>query len=197
MNLEDDPSSEDVINQIFRFVHNLKGTSRAVGFREVAEFTHELENLILKVKNKEMVPGTEVVSLLLRCNDHIAGMVNGLKESLDAPFESQPLIAEIKAMIESGGQASADQAEQPTSDKEDVAQPDAEVLVTSEVPATDVSSINAAESGQAASSQPEQKWDNDQTKKPKAKPKAKAKAEEEYLRVALKKIEELNNFVGE
>ena len=47
LDLEQD-SSPEVLDKIFRFAHNLKGTSRAVVFGQVAEFTHELENLILK-----------------------------------------------------------------------------------------------------------------------------------------------------
>ena len=50
LQLEDDLHNKELIDEIFRFAHNLKGTSRAVGFGVVAEFTHEVENLILKIK---------------------------------------------------------------------------------------------------------------------------------------------------
>jgi two-component system chemotaxis sensor kinase CheA len=194
LNLEDDPASEEVINQIFRFVHNLKGTSRAVGFGEVAEFTHELENLILKIKNKEMVPGSQTVSLLLKCNDHIAGMVGGLKEDLEAHFESEPLMEQIKAMLESGECAAS-----------------AQEAVSSEDAVADVANQSPEQGGKPdpqraliqrpQPSEPDlnqanlEGWAKPEIKKSAAKPRA--KAEDEYLRVALKKIENLNNFVGE
>ena len=52
--LESDKNNMGLMNEIFRLAHNLKGTSRAVGFGQVAEFTHEWENLILKLKENEI-----------------------------------------------------------------------------------------------------------------------------------------------
>lgn len=202
LNLEADPASEEVINQIFRFVHNLKGTSRAVGFGEVAEFTHELENLILKIKNKEMVPGSEAVSLLLRCNDHIANMVNGLKDDLEAKFQSDPLILEIKSMIESGGSPTDLQNE--VAPKEEIPEFTDSDFVHEEPAPEEVPEVQSAapeeKAEPAVSSASEavakpQNWEGAPKAKSTSKPKS--KSEDEYLRVALKKIEKLNNFVGE
>lgn len=46
LELEKDPSNKTLIDAIFRFAHNLKGTSRAVGFGQIAELTHSAENLL-------------------------------------------------------------------------------------------------------------------------------------------------------
>jgi len=54
LDLETDPSNQDTLNKIFRLAHNLKGSSRAVGFENMGEFTHEFESFILKVKNGEL-----------------------------------------------------------------------------------------------------------------------------------------------
>ena len=105
--LEDDPTNQDTINMLFRVAHNLKGTSRAVGFSDMAEFTHATENILLKLKEGEMVPTPEIISLLLRCKDNIAVMVAGLEEDLNASFDSSELIAEIEQTLAGGGEATA------------------------------------------------------------------------------------------
>lgn len=93
--LEGDKHNADLMNQIFRLAHNLKGTSRAVGFSDVAEFTHEMENLILKVK-EGIIPVTDaIVSLLLECNDHITVMIRMLNMDMDAKFDSAEIIVKI------------------------------------------------------------------------------------------------------
>ncbi|WP_034722377.1 chemotaxis protein CheA [Bacteriovorax sp. DB6_IX] len=97
--LENDKDSTDLLDQIFRLAHNLKGTSRAVGFGEVAEFTHEMENLILKLKTGEMEVTDFVVTVLLECNDHITHMIHTLKDDIEATFDSTEIIAKIVGVL--------------------------------------------------------------------------------------------------
>ena len=93
--LENDKESTEILDQIFRLAHNLKGTSRAVGFGNVAEFTHEMENLILKLKTGDLVVTDSMVSLLLECNDHITNMIHGLKDNMEAEFDSTEIVKNI------------------------------------------------------------------------------------------------------
>jgi two-component system chemotaxis sensor kinase CheA len=99
LQLEDDLQNKDLIDEIFRFAHNLKGTSRAVGFGVVAEFTHEVENLILKIKQDEIELNDAVVSVLLECNDHIAIMITDLKTDFDRQFDSGELLGKVKEAL--------------------------------------------------------------------------------------------------
>lgn len=97
--LEGDKNNSNLMNEIFRLAHNLKGTSRAVGFGDVAEFTHEMENLILKVKEGHIQITDEIVSLLLECNDHVSVMIKTLNMDLDSRFSSVEIIAKIQSAL--------------------------------------------------------------------------------------------------
>jgi two-component system, chemotaxis family, sensor kinase CheA len=101
LELEHNPNDDENINRIFRHVHNLKGSARAVGFEEFAAFTHQFENFILKVKSKEINPNSTVVSILLKGNDQIILMINGLKSDMSARFGFSELIEEMKNYNES------------------------------------------------------------------------------------------------
>jgi two-component system chemotaxis sensor kinase CheA len=98
--LEADKHNAGLMNEIFRLAHNLKGTSRAVGFGDVAEFTHEWENLILKLKEHQIDVTDDIVSLLLECNDHVSVMIKMLNMDLDSRFDSTEIIAKIKSALE-------------------------------------------------------------------------------------------------
>lgn len=113
LQLENDLHNKELIDEIFRFAHNLKGTSRAVGFGVVAEFTHEVENLILKIKQDEVEINDEVVSILLECNDHISKMIQELKEDFDSQFESAELVASLQKAV--NGEVTSEEEE--TSDE--------------------------------------------------------------------------------
>lgn len=125
--LENDKESTELMDQIFRLAHNLKGTSRAVGFGEVAEFTHEMENLILKVKTGELPVTDGIVSLLLECNDHITHMIQTLKDDMEATFESEALVSTIQSAL--AGELSEDSAEvsAPEAESEPVVAQEAEL----------------------------------------------------------------------
>lgn len=98
--LESNPDDEDNLNKIFRLAHNLKGSSKAVGFDKFGEFTHEFESFILKVKNKEISASPAAVNLLLRANDHVKEMLEGLVLDLDARFDSSVLLSEMQNFSE-------------------------------------------------------------------------------------------------
>ncbi|OYZ20086.1 MAG: hypothetical protein B7Y39_11210 [Bdellovibrio sp. 28-41-41] len=94
--LEADPNDENNLNKIFRLAHNLKGSSKAVGFIEFGEFTHEFESFILKIKNKEFSATPNAINLLLRANDHVGELIDALTQDLDAKLDSSGLLSEMQ-----------------------------------------------------------------------------------------------------
>lgn len=96
LELETDPNNRENLNKIFRLAHNLKGSSKAVGFDQFGAFTHEFETFILKIKNGELPASKSVVNLLLRANDFIRVMIDGLRDNLDAQFNIESLLNEMK-----------------------------------------------------------------------------------------------------
>lgn len=99
LDLESNPEDPKILDGIFRFAHNLKGTSRAVGFSDVAEFTHEVENLILKLKEGVIRVNEKVVNVLLTSNDRIREMIEGLQEDFDKSFQNDDLISKIQECL--------------------------------------------------------------------------------------------------
>jgi two-component system chemotaxis sensor kinase CheA len=96
MDLEKRPEDVTILDSLFRLAHNLKGSGSAVGFMELGAFTHKLESLLLKLKEK-VVPATPpVVDLLLRCNDQLKAFLDALKADHGAKVDSQALISEIE-----------------------------------------------------------------------------------------------------
>lgn len=101
----DSPESATTIERLFRLAHNLKGSAGAVGFTHFMEFTHKLESFLLKVKNKELPVTSDIVSVLLKCNDRLTYMVDKLKGDLETTFDNSDLVS---VMTEAAANASAD-----------------------------------------------------------------------------------------
>lgn len=172
LDLEGNPDNSENLNKIFRLAHNLKGSSKAVGFDQLGALTHEFETFILKVKNKELPTSPAVVDLLLRVNDFIKQAIEQLRADISYSFDGAPLIGEM-----TGFRADAAPAAAPA-------------------PAA-TPTASAATTDAPLAPQPPLTQENIIALKTAAKAKGPAVAAEENIRVSLLKVEGLINFVGE
>ncbi len=66
LTLEKNPETGgDIVNDIFRFFHNLKGNSGIIGYKELNGLTHVAETLLNKVRKEEVAVTHSLVDLLL------------------------------------------------------------------------------------------------------------------------------------
>lgn len=218
--LEGNKNDPDLMNEIFRLAHNLKGTSRAVGFGDVAEFTHEWENLILKIKEGKIEITDSIVSLLLECNDHVSVMIKMLTMDMDSKFDSHEIIAKIHLALEGkyvaenlAGAVEAPVVEEVVHSEEI---PSGDMFVEETLSHEDVEALQAFEDNlhvigkvvdkeeKAKSFFPSEHKEEvrseaapKEDKKP-ADNKGKGPAvEDDNIRVSLSRVEKLNNVVGE
>lgn len=197
--LESQPNDDDNLNKIFRLAHNLKGSSKAVGFDQMGAFTHEFETYILKIKKGDIAATPTTVNLLLRCNDFIAQMVQDLRTNLSASFDIDPLLNELKngasapqetVAVEETGVVEETVATEETVPVEEAVAP----VETAAVEAT-VSVPNEVLPPQTAPSLkivPPPSAPVSETKAP-----AKSSAPDESIRVSVSKVEALLNSIGE
>jgi two-component system chemotaxis sensor kinase CheA len=62
------PVGED-LNAIFRAVHSIKGGSATFGFNDMTEVTHVLENLLDRVRKREIILTEEMINAFLEAGD--------------------------------------------------------------------------------------------------------------------------------
>lgn len=86
LQLESEPDNTELINDIFRAAHTIKGTAGVFGFDDVVHFTHEVESVLDRVRDGQMMVSNDVIGLLLRNKDHIGVLVHAVadKRELDA-----------------------------------------------------------------------------------------------------------------
>lgn len=99
--LEKEPKNNLLIDTIFRFTHNLKGTASAVGFKQIVELAHKAENLMLEIKQQKILATDEVVSVLLNFNDKVKEMIDGLSSDVEAVFDCERLLSDLRRISES------------------------------------------------------------------------------------------------
>ena len=75
MELERRKDDRAHLDKTFRAAHSIKGAAAMVGLSGIADFTHGVEAVLDRVRNKTLNVDSEVISTLLEARDHLATAV--------------------------------------------------------------------------------------------------------------------------
>lgn len=102
--LETAPNNEEVIDEIFRAAHTIKGMSATMGFQTIADLTHHLENILDAIRAKEIRVNAQIIDQLFQAIDVLNEMVHDIANGGDGEKEINPLLEELNAIY--SGEAS-------------------------------------------------------------------------------------------
>ena len=71
INFEEDPENKDVMNELFRGVHTLKGSANSFGFTRLGEFVHHFEDVLDHYRNTDDTVNRESIDLFFSAVDII------------------------------------------------------------------------------------------------------------------------------
>ncbi|HZS05625.1 MAG TPA: response regulator [Blastocatellia bacterium] len=71
------PDDRELLQSIRRTAHSLRGAAATVGYREVAELTHRMEDLLDRLCQGRLEATKETLQLLLLSTDTLKGMIDG------------------------------------------------------------------------------------------------------------------------
>ncbi|CDF58042.1 chemotaxis protein CheA [Thermobrachium celere] len=80
LELEKDPDNKEIINSIFRVAHTLKGMAGSMGFNDIADLTHKMENVLDKFRNDILKVDSNIITVLFKCLDTLELMINNIRE---------------------------------------------------------------------------------------------------------------------
>ncbi|SDP69286.1 chemotaxis protein CheA [Clostridium gasigenes] len=92
--LEQSPHDVDKLNEIFRVAHTIKGMAATMGFSDIAELTHKMEDVLSKFREGKLKVTEYVVTILFECLDTLEKMVNNIENGNDEAID-------IKTVMES------------------------------------------------------------------------------------------------
>lgn len=104
--LEQGDASREPVDAIFRGVHTIKGMSATMGYAAVAEFSHELESLLEKVRDGEQGISPDLMDALFAAADALEAGVESAREH-DAM--SEPMKRALERLHDvAGGRSTAE-----------------------------------------------------------------------------------------
>ena len=75
VDLEQDPEDTEIIKEVFRALHTIKGTAAFLDFPKMESVTHSAENLLSRLREGELSASQDIVSALLSCCDAVREML--------------------------------------------------------------------------------------------------------------------------
>lgn len=115
--LEQNPNDQEILGNIFRLVHTIKGTCGFLGLPRLASVAHAGENVLGKIRDGEIVVTPEAISMVLEALDCIKDLIEFLSANGNEPSgDDSDLIARLNAFAEGASAAPAQPPATPEPD---------------------------------------------------------------------------------
>jgi two-component system chemotaxis sensor kinase CheA len=94
--LEKAPSDVNVLNNIFREMHTLKGTSSFLGFNQISELAHTSEDLLNKLRKGDCTATSEVIDVLIEAHKTAGLLLQRIESRNLQPIEMKSLLEKLR-----------------------------------------------------------------------------------------------------
>ncbi len=126
MELENRPDDKDLLNEIFRSFHTIKGTSGFLGLEKLQKVTHRCEDLLNKLRKGEISLNEEIMDAILLAYDTIKALVDVIEANKNEDYDTSEVVEKLTNLIEAlnagaSGAQPAEQKEEPEKVEEEQA----------------------------------------------------------------------------
>ncbi len=101
LELEKNPTDLTIVNEIFRSAHTLKGMSATMGYEDLANLTHKMENVLDAIRNGKQSVTVELLDVVFEAVDHLEEMVMSIASGGDGKKDVTHVVTQLLA-IEKG-----------------------------------------------------------------------------------------------
>src|SRR5688572_7684323 len=106
--LEQNPGAPGVLDDMFRAIHTIKGSSGFFDFLVVGRISHAGENLMSALREGRVFADAEGVSTLLEMSDVLRRLLNGaMIDGHEPAYDEGDLVERLQRLLEGGSPAPA------------------------------------------------------------------------------------------
>ena len=101
LELEKNPNDLAIVGEIFRSAHTLKGMSATMGYEDLADLTHKMENVLDAIRNEKIKVSADILDVVFESVDHLEAMVYDIADGGDGKRDVHSTV-ELLKQIEAG-----------------------------------------------------------------------------------------------
>ena len=125
VDLESRPNDKDLLNDIFRGFHTIKGGGGFLEATALVELCHRAENLLDRLRNGSLTLNPEMLDVILAATGEVKRMFVQMEGQRDPELSDPGLLEQIEAILDGRTAAAAVQADAPEPAKSDPVNPGA------------------------------------------------------------------------
>lgn len=99
VDLEKNPSDEELINKIFRSAHSMKGNAGFIGLTNLSELAHKMENVLGKLRDKEFPFFAEINDILFKGLDIARGILSDFIEGRSRDWDLKSIYSDLEGLL--------------------------------------------------------------------------------------------------
>ncbi|MEK7850965.1 MAG: chemotaxis protein CheA, partial [Deltaproteobacteria bacterium] len=99
VDLEKNPSDEELINKIFRSAHSMKGNAGFIGLTNLSELAHKMENVLGKLRDKEFPFFAEINDILFKGLDIARGILSDFIEGRSRDWDLKSIYSDLENLL--------------------------------------------------------------------------------------------------
>ncbi|TAL00924.1 MAG: chemotaxis protein CheA [Rhodospirillaceae bacterium] len=108
---EQSPNDSEILGNIFRMMHTIKGTCGFLGLPRLEKVAHAGEDVLGKFRDGTLQPAPESVTLILRCIDQIRSIVDNLASAgTEGDGDDSAIIGELRTLADGPAEPSEEPA---------------------------------------------------------------------------------------
>jgi len=112
LELENDPGRRDLIDELFRHAHTIKGGAASMEYKEISTLAHEMENLMDRLRSQNIKPDSSVIGILFETFDLLETLVDDVPKQEKRGIEITPQINKLKRISLEGRSFKPETAEE-------------------------------------------------------------------------------------
>ncbi|CUU50265.1 chemotaxis protein CheA [Clostridium beijerinckii] len=112
LDLEQNPDDTDKVNEIFRVAHTIKGMAATMGFTDLAELTHKMEDVLAEFREGKLKVTQDVVTVLFDCLDTLEKMVDNVQEGSEEKIDIDGIMKALADIKENGNNSNTQEETQ-------------------------------------------------------------------------------------
>ncbi len=101
LELEKNPEDLTIVNEIFRSAHTLKGMSATMGYEDIANLTHIMENVLDAIRNEDLQVTAEMLDVVFESVSYLDEMVQDIEAGGTGEKDVTAIVAQLNK-IEKG-----------------------------------------------------------------------------------------------
>ncbi|GAB4072991.1 chemotaxis protein CheA [Barrientosiimonas marina] len=109
LELEKNPEDLEVVQEIFRSAHTLKGMAGSMEFKDIQSLTHKMENVFDQIRNQSLAVTEDVMDVIFEAVEALEEMVQAISDGENGKKDVSELISQMEKLEQGEGQTAPSQ----------------------------------------------------------------------------------------